>query len=119
MKVTGDQMPAADYEKIREFAPSGDELAAYAGDYRSDELAVVDRLRVVEGKLRLVEIADAQRIPRTGMSSVDPFRPTTTDEFEISNQGILIHFLKDRKARVTGFELGAGGPTNIAFSRIP
>jgi len=73
----------------------------------------------VEGKLRLVKIADAQGILRTGMSSVERFRPTTTDEFEISNQGIIIHFLKDRKARVTGFELGAGGTNNIAFSRIP
>jgi len=118
MKVAGDRMRATDWPKIREAQPSADELAAYAGDYRSDELAVVYSLRIVEGKLRLVKIADRDGIPRTGMSSIDAFRPTTTDEFEIGSQGIIVHFLRDRKARVAGFELGAGGTPNIAFSRI-
>src|SRR5947209_19116483 len=111
-------MLAADYEKGREFAPSPDQLAAYAGDYHSNELAVVYRLRVLDGQLRLAQIADTQGIPRTGMASLDPLRATIEDEFEITNQGMILHFEKGRQGS-TGFELGAGGTRLITFSRIP
>ncbi len=118
MRVSGDEMLAADYEKVREFAPSPEQLATYAGDYLSDELAVVYRLRLLGGKLRLAQIADTQGIPRTGMASLDPLRPTIDDEFEITNQGMILHFEKGRQGS-TGFKLGAGGTRGITFSRIP
>ncbi len=119
MKVSGDKMLAADYDKIREFTPSAGQLAAYAGDYKSEELAVVYRLRVVKGKLTLAEISDVAGMPRTGMSPPQDLEPTITDEFAISAQGSTVHFSRNGNAPAMGFELGAGRTRGISFSRIP
>lgn len=117
MKISGDEMLAADYDKVHDFAPSAEELAPYAGDYSSDELAVVYRIRVVDGKLRLVQITDIEGIPRTGIGPSDPLRPITADEFEIANQGLVLDF-QNNDGNVAGFTLGAGGTRGIVFSRM-
>jgi hypothetical protein len=49
----------------------------------------------------------------------NPLRPTVTDEFEISDQGSTIQFLKDEKRSITGFNLNAGGTRGIEFLRVP
>lgn len=118
MKISGDEMLAADYEKVADFAPSPEQLAAYSGDYYSEELAVVYRIRLANGKLRLVEIADQEGIPRTGLGPADALRPITTDEFEIANQGLILDFQKKDERNVAGFALGAGATHGITFSRI-
>jgi hypothetical protein len=118
MKVSGDEMVAADYNKVPAFAPSPDQLAAYTGDYYSEELAVVYRIRLLDGKLRLVQISDREGIPRTGMGPSDPLRPTTTDEFEMPNQGIILDFQKSNGS-TPQFTLSAGSTRGIRFSRFP
>jgi hypothetical protein len=119
MKVAGDEMLAADYDKVPDFAPSPAQLVAYAGDYYSDELAVVYRIRMVDGKLRLIEIADHQGIPRTGLGSIDALRPITAGEFEIANQGLILYFQNGGTGKSGSFRLGAGATRGIVFSRIP
>jgi hypothetical protein len=119
MKVAGDEMLAADYDKVPDFAPSPAQLVAYAGDYYSDELAVVYRIRMVDGKLRLIGIADHQGIPRTGLGSIDPLRPITAGEFEIANQGLILYFQNGGTGKSGSFRLGAGATRGIVFSRIP
>src|SRR6266851_542740 len=119
MKLSGDEMIAATYQPVTEFVPSAGELAAYTGDFKSDELGVLYRLRVIDGKLKLVGISDSLEIPRTGLPMPNTLRPTVTDEFEISDQGSTIKFLKDGKRSVTGFSLNAGGTRGIEFLRTP
>jgi CubicO group peptidase (beta-lactamase class C family) len=92
-------------------------LATYAGDFESDELGVVYRLRLVDGKLNLVEIAEPSGIPRTGMSIPELLRPTGTDEFEISGPETTMRFLKNANNEVGGFNLGSGRPGGIEFRR--
>ncbi len=117
MKVSGDEAIAATYQKVTEFAPLADELAAYAGDFKSDELGVIYRLRSVDGKLEVAEISDSSGIPRTGMPTPGTLHPTIADEFEISNQGITIHFIKHGGNEFTGFNLSGGGIHGIEFLR--
>jgi CubicO group peptidase (beta-lactamase class C family) len=119
MKISGDEMIDATYEAVAEFVPTADELAAYAGDFSSDELGVLYHLQVVGGKLKLTGISDSLGIPRTGIPMPNTLRPTIMDEFEISDQASTFHFLNDAKGRITGFNLNADGTRGIQFLRSP
>ena len=119
MKLSGDEMIAATYHPVTEFVPSADELATYTGDFKSDELGVLYRLRIIDGKLKLVGISDSLGIPRTGLPMPNTLRPTVTDEFEISDQGSTIQFSKDETGGITRFNLNAGGTRGIEFLRAP
>lgn len=117
MQVSGDEMIAATYQKVPEFMPLAAQLAGYVGDFRSDELGVIYRLRVLDGKLQLVSLSDSSGIPRTGIPTPNPLRPTIADEFEISNLGMNLHFLKDEKNSVMGFNLTEGDIHDVKFLR--
>ena len=93
------------------------ELAVYAGDFESDELGVLYRLRLVDEKLNLVEIAEPSGIPRTGMSTPELLRPTGAEEFEIRDQGTTVRFLKNAAKEIVGFNLGSRRAGGIEFLR--
>jgi len=118
MKVGGDEEIAATYQRVAEFAPSTEELAAYVGDFKSDELAVVYRVQIVDGKLNLATISDNAGIPRTGVPMPSALRPTISDEFEIPSEGVDIDFTKDARNHIIGFDLDAEGTHGIQFVRI-
>ena len=118
MKVSGDEEIVATYQKVEEFSPSADELALYAGDFISDELTVLYRLQVEDGKLKLVAISDSAGIPRTGVPMPAALRPTIRDEFEIPSEGVNIDFRKDARNQVIGFDLDSEGTRGIQFVRI-
>ncbi len=118
MKISGDEEIAATYQTVTEFRPSADELAAYAGDFQSDELGIVYHFAVVDGKLSLVAISDVAGILRTGVPTPAALRPTITDEFEISNLGATVDFGRGAKRDIIRFNLDAGGTRGIEFLRI-
>lgn len=117
MKTSGPEISAATYQAVPDAAPSTNELAGYSGDFESDELGVVYRLRLVAQQLQLVEISDSSGTPRTGIPTPDILRPTIADEFEISDLGITVHFVTNAKHEVGGFNLNGGGTHGIWFSR--
>lgn len=117
MEVSGDPMVASTYKRVTQFTPSVAELGLYAGDYKSNELGVVYRLRVVHGKLGLAGISDTLGIPRTGVPLPSTLEPTIADEFEIANQGVMVHFVRDGHNLVSGFDLRTGRAHGIDFSR--
>jgi CubicO group peptidase (beta-lactamase class C family) len=117
MEVSGDPTVAATYKRVTQFTPSVAELGRYAGDYKSDELGVVYRLSIVHGKLGLAGISDTLGIPRTGVPVPSTLEPTITDEFEIANQGVMLHFVRDGQNAVSGFDLRTGRAHGIDFSR--
>jgi CubicO group peptidase (beta-lactamase class C family) len=117
MTTGGLNLPAVTYQKSVQYEPSASAQAAYAGDFKSYELGAVYRLRVVAGKLMLVEISDPSGIPRTGMPMPKMLQPTITDQFEIGDEGIAMQFLKNANSDVTGFDLGGLGIRGIEFLR--
>jgi CubicO group peptidase (beta-lactamase class C family) len=117
MEVSGDPAFAAVYKRVTQFAPGAAQLRSYAGDYRSDELGIVYRLRVAHGRLVLADITDDLGIPRTGLPLPSTLEPTIADEFEDAGEGVMLDFLRDRRHRVAGFELRTGRARGIDFSR--
>ncbi len=117
MKTSGSDIPEATYQAVTQAVPKPGELAAYAGDFKSDELGVIYRLRLLGGKLSLAEISEASGIPRTGMPVPDELLPTIADEFEISNQASTIQFVKNATHGITGFSLAGAGTHGIEFQR--
>lgn len=57
-------------------------------------------------------------ISRTGTALPEALSPTIADEFEISDQGIILRFLRNVRNEVTGFQLGGDGTHGIEFARI-
>jgi CubicO group peptidase (beta-lactamase class C family) len=93
------------FERREPFAPTPDELAAFAGAYRSDELEATYRLRVHEGALRLERM---KQPPAT-------LQPVVADTF--TGQPGTITFVRDASGRVTGFTLDAGRVRHLKFGR--
>lgn len=117
MKTSGSDIAEATYQPVTQAAPTAAELAAYAGDFKSDELGVIYRLRVLGRNLSLAEISDCSGIPRTGMRVPDALSPTIADEFEISSQASTIDFVKNARNDITGFSLNGAGIQGIEFQR--
>lgn len=94
------------FEAYKAISVSGKDLAQFAGEYTSSELAATYRLYVKEGKLTLA------------VNWQDPFalEPTVRDEFQ-SPYGTALVFRHDSAGRITGFDTFAGRVRNIAFVR--
>ncbi|HZO18499.1 MAG TPA: serine hydrolase [Gemmatimonadaceae bacterium] len=86
--------------------PTGDELAAYAGTYRSDEAATTFRIVVESGKLFLRQ--------RPALSFA--LRPAYRDAFEVPT-GDLVRFIRDGSGKVTEMSLFLGRVRDLRFVR--
>jgi CubicO group peptidase (beta-lactamase class C family) len=93
-----------------------DQLAAYAGDYWSEEMGVSYRLAVRDGALKVVAVQDKSGIPRANSFAKDEFRPTATDVFTVGEEGLSVKFKRDG-GTPSEFELDAGRSTGIVFRR--
>jgi CubicO group peptidase (beta-lactamase class C family) len=93
-----------------------DQLAAYAGDYWSEEMGVSYRLAVRDGALKVVAVQDRIGIPRANNFAKDEFRPTATDVFTVGEDGLTVRFMRDGGAP-SEFHLDAGRSTGILFRR--
>lgn len=89
-------------------------LAAYAGDYASDELGVVYRLAISDGKLVRMAILENGGFPRAIGSAA--LRASATDQFV--SQGVTFIFGRDSQGHVTGFSAIAGRAKGILFTRV-
>ncbi|HEX6161058.1 MAG TPA: serine hydrolase domain-containing protein [Thermoanaerobaculia bacterium] len=85
---------------------SAADLAAYAGEYRSDEIAAPHRLRVHEGKL----------MARPGYGREVALRPRERDVFQ--GPGLIIRFARDARGGVTGYRVDAGRVQGLQFVRV-
>ena len=54
-------------------------LAAYAGDFRSDELGVTYQLRTRDSNLELTKLAESSGLPRTGLPAHGQYQPARAD----------------------------------------
>ena len=93
-----------------------EQLAAYAGDYWSEEMGVSYRLAVRDGALKVVAVQDKSGIPRANNFAKDEFRPTAADVFTVGEDGLTVKFKRDGAAP-SEFQLDAGRSTGIVFRR--
>ncbi|HEY7896323.1 MAG TPA: serine hydrolase [Gemmatimonadaceae bacterium] len=92
-------------------SPSADELAGYAGRYRSPELGVTWPITYDHGTLTL------GTTPSELMDISGTLEPAMSGTFT-AGSGTL-QFLRDATGRVTGFTLSASRMRGIEFDRLP
>jgi CubicO group peptidase (beta-lactamase class C family) len=102
--TVGTQQPAV-LERVALITASGDELAAYAGQFYSDELQATYSFSVKDGVL----------VVRTRGADPQPLRPTTRDEFLAG--GLVFRFSRAAGGVVDGFRLDAGRLRHLDFRR--
>ena len=98
--------------------PTAEELAAYAGDYWSEELRVTYRIAAKDGGLVLTDLIGADLISHAAGFVHRELRPAGSDEFQMSHPRWTCHFTRDASHRVNGFRLDAGRTLGMAFIRI-
>jgi CubicO group peptidase (beta-lactamase class C family) len=94
-----------------------EQIRNYTGDYWSEELGVVYRLGVADGKLKVVKVMDAAGFPRLNASPDAGLRSTGMDEFEAVGTPATIHFKRGERGTVTRFILDAGRTKGMIFVR--
>jgi len=107
------ELPAT-LEAIDEAKLSEEELAAYVGDYWSDELRANYRVTMRAGKLRLDELVGADGIVHHTVP-FDELKPLQKDEFALTGAPMVFHFI--RKGTVTSFVLNGFHERGILFMR--
>jgi hypothetical protein len=107
MSVKVDDDDAIRHDVVAAAEYSAEEWAAFAGEYRSDELDVIYRLAVEDGSLRLYTPADDERLEP---GFVDYF---TGEE----NSFVSLEFERDGTGAVTGFIVNAGRVRGVGFER--
>lgn len=81
-------------------------LAAYAGDYRSDEIDVTHRWKVEDGKL----------VVYAGYRRLGALEPSYRDGF--TRGASVIDVVRDRQGQVSGFVVQAGRVRHLRFTRL-
>jgi hypothetical protein len=94
------------FERRAHVTPSPASLAAYAGEYFSEDVNATYRVAARDSALSLV------------IGTSEPFdaRPLFADAFQ--GGGYLIQFIRS-ESRITGFEVTNGRMRRVKFSRVP
>ena len=93
------------YERVAEFQPTPNELAAFAGSYASQEIDPIYRIVVEDGSLVLKRLK----------SKPEKLEPTIAGTFWGLNGDL--HFHQEPGGKVTGFTLNAGRVKNFQFAK--
>lgn len=98
--------PAERYEKVEPLNLTEGKLAAYIGDFASQELEVTYHIAVKDGKLTVT------------MNWREPamLTPSFADEFQ-GPDGTALVFRRDKARHITSFDLHAGRVRNITFTK--
>ena len=93
------------FEAMPEFRPTAEQLSAYAGIYRSDEIESVYRIGIEDGGLILKRLK----------AKPDKLQPAIADYF----RGVIgsVHFVRDSEGQVSGFVLNAGRIRDFHFRK--
>jgi CubicO group peptidase (beta-lactamase class C family) len=117
MKPRESKSKETENKEKSETAVDADQLRDYSGDYWSEELGVVYRLGVTDGRIKVLSVVDASGSPRVNNFSTDVLRAIGADEFEVGKSRVVLHFQRDAKQTASSFTLDAGRTKGIAFQR--
>jgi CubicO group peptidase (beta-lactamase class C family) len=99
--------PAIDAPKLKLPELTPDHLAAYVGDYWSEELRVAGRIEIQDGKL-----ASRQR-----SGNWVYLTPTGTDRFD-ADGGWVLEFTRNPASEITGLRMSGGRVRKIRYTRV-
>ena len=105
--LTRSASDTATYLRADSVALTATQLAAYAGDYRNEEIETTHTWTVEEGALAVY--ANGRRL-----GALDP---TWTDGFVRGSA--MIDVTRDGRGRITGYVLQNGRVRNLRFTRVP
>ena len=105
--LTRSASDTATYLRADSVALTATQLAAYAGDYRNEEIETTHTWTVEEGALAVY--ANGRRL-----GALDP---TWTDGFVRGSA--VIDVTRDGRGRITGYVLQNGRVRNLRFTRVP
>jgi len=117
MKPRENKSEESENKEKSEVALAADQLRNYSGDYWSEELGVVYRLGVTDGRIKVLSVVDASGSPRVNNFATDALRAIGADEFEVGKSRVTLHFQRDAKQPASAFTLDAGRTKGIAFQR--
>jgi hypothetical protein len=116
MKPRENKSQESESKERAEITISADQLKNYSGEYWSEELGVIYRLGVTDGRIKILSLVDASGSPRVNNFS-DALRGVGSDEFEAGKSGVTLHFQRDAKQTASAFTLDAGRTKAIIFQR--
>jgi len=117
MKPRENKSQESESKEKSEVTISADQLRTYFGEYWSEELGVIYRLGVADGRIKVLSVADASGSPRVNNFSADVLRAVGSDEFEVGKSGVTFHFQRGAKQNASAFTLDAGRTKAIIFQR--
>src|SRR5216684_799883 len=117
MKPKENKSTESENKEKSEIAVDTDQLRNYSGEYWSEELGVVYRLGVADGRIKVLSVVDASGSPRVNNFSADALRAIGADEFEVGKSRVILRFQRDAKQPASAFALDAGRTKGIAFQR--
>jgi hypothetical protein len=117
MKPKENKSTESENKEKSEIALDTDQLRNYSGEYWSEELGVVYRLGVADGRIKVLSVVDASGSPRVNNFSADALRAIGADEFEVGKSRVILRFQRDAKQPASAFALDAGRTKEIAFQR--
>jgi hypothetical protein len=97
------------YRRPAPYAPTADDLQAYAGRYESDEIGSI--YQIVPGKKGLVMRFEIS--PNIALE----LNPVEGDTFEFSGR-MTVRFHRDKSGKVVAFDFNHPGARNIRFMRL-
>jgi CubicO group peptidase (beta-lactamase class C family) len=96
------------YRRAQMYAPSAEDLQAFAGRYQSGEAgAFVDLVPAKEGLLGRLNDAPGAALP---------FRPVDRDTFQVA--GVILRFRRDGAGKVVALDYSNPLVRNVAFTRV-
>lgn len=91
-------------------------LQPFVGTYHSAELDTIYTVEVEDGHLQ-VQAGVGRTVALAPGDDRDVFQPAGSVEGSFSFSGATVHFTRDERGRVTGFNLNSGRAQNIRFTK--
>jgi hypothetical protein len=116
--VTREMEPPATFEAVEPPMLPTTELAAYVGDYWSEELQVTYHLALTDGKLWMKDLIGSDGIVHRGIIPSNELRPISAGDFALNGAPLFFRFGRDEKGNLSGFVLNGFSERGILFTRL-